>query len=133
MIIDAKIKKEKVVYGITREAAKTSTSSLGKIDKDEYYTSKEILPSDQSRIIEQGKFTYSPLRKALEKQIKTIEKQGRKQIEEIEEDVKQLITSITFAEKEQKNIPLDNLKEIFYELVAKKTGKNEEIHNTVNF
>ena len=119
MTIDAKIKKEKVVYGITREAAKTSTSSLGKIDKDEYYTSKEILPSDRSRIIEQGKFTYSPLTKALEKQIKTIEKQGRKQIEAIEEHGKQ-------------NIPLDNLKEIFYELVAKKTGKNEEIHNTVN-
>ena len=73
------------------------------------------------------------MRKALEKQIKTIEKQGRKQIEEIEEDVKQLIKSITFAEKEQKNIPLDNLKEIFYELVVKKTGKNEEIHNSVNF
>ena len=33
-------------------------------------------PSDQSRIIEQAKFTYSPLRK--EKQIKTFEKQIKK-------------------------------------------------------
>ena len=32
-------------------------------------------------MIEQAKFTYSPLGKALEKQRKTIEDQGRKQIE----------------------------------------------------
>ena len=32
-----------------------------------------------SRIIEQVKITYSPLGKAFEKQIKTIEDQGRKQ------------------------------------------------------
>ena len=43
-------------------------SSL-KIDKYEYLTSEEILPFDQSKIIEQPKFTYSPLWKAFEKQI----------------------------------------------------------------
>ena len=37
-------------------------------------------PSDQSRITEQAKFTYSTLGKALEKQIKTIEDHGRKQV-----------------------------------------------------
>ena len=31
-------------------------------------TGKEILPSDQSRIIEQAKLTYSPSGKAFEKQ-----------------------------------------------------------------
>ena len=36
--------------------------------------------SDQSRIIEQAKFIYSPLSKALERQIKTIEVQGQKEI-----------------------------------------------------
>ena len=41
-----------------------------------YLTDEEILSSDQSTIIEQDKFTYSPLGKAFEKQIKTIEKQG---------------------------------------------------------
>ena len=50
----------------------------GKIDKYEYLTGEEILPSDLSRIIEQAKFTYSPLGKAFEKQIKTIEEQGKK-------------------------------------------------------
>ena len=36
------------------------------------------MPSDQSRIIEQAKFTYSTLGKASEKQIKTIEEQAKK-------------------------------------------------------
>ena len=36
---------------------------------------EEILPSDQSRIIEQANFTYTPLRKAFQKQIKVIEEQ----------------------------------------------------------
>ena len=35
------------------------------------------MPFDQSRIIEQAKFTYSPLGKALEKQTKMVEKQGK--------------------------------------------------------
>ena len=38
------------------------------------------MPSDQSRIIEQAKFTYSPLEKAFEnKKKKIIEEQGQKQ------------------------------------------------------
>ena len=36
------------------------------------------MPSDQSRIIEQAKFTYSTLGKASEKQIKIIEEQAKK-------------------------------------------------------
>ena len=66
---------------IKREAAKTSALSSGKIDKYEYLTGDEILPSDQSRIIEQAKFPYSPLSKTFEKQVKKIEEQGKKQIE----------------------------------------------------
>ena len=63
MAIDDKIKDEKLQYDINREAAKISALSSGKIDKYEYLTDKEILPSDQSRVIEQAKFTYSPLGK----------------------------------------------------------------------
>ena len=40
-----------------------------------------MLPSNLQQIIEQAKFTYSPLGKAFEKQIKTIEDQGKKQID----------------------------------------------------
>ena len=49
--------------------------SSGKIDKFESLTDEETLPSNQSRIIEQAKFAYSPLGKAFEKQIKTMEDQ----------------------------------------------------------
>ena len=55
--------------------------SSGKIDKYEYLTGEEILPSNQHQIIEQAKFTYSPLGKAFEKQTKTIEDQGKKQVD----------------------------------------------------
>ena len=49
-----------------------------------YLTGEEILPSNQKQIIEQVRFTYSPLGKAFEKQTKTIEDQGRKQIDALE-------------------------------------------------
>ena len=81
MKIDDKIKDEKLQHDINREAAKISTLLSGKIDKYEYLTGKEILPSNQNRIIEQSEFTYSTLSKAFEKQIKTIEEQAKKQVE----------------------------------------------------
>ena len=59
MIIDDKIRNEKLQYNINREAAKIYDLSSGKIDEYEYLTGEEILPFDQSRIIEQAKFTYS--------------------------------------------------------------------------
>ena len=57
----------------------------GDIDKYEYLPWEEILPCDQSRIIEQAKFTYFPLDKAFEKKKKTIEEQGKNQIKALEE------------------------------------------------
>ena len=69
---------KKLQYDINKEAEKISELSFRKIDKYEYIAGEEILPSDQSRIIEQAKFTYSPLRKAFEKQIKTIKEQRKK-------------------------------------------------------
>ena len=56
-------------YYINREAAKISAVSSGKIVKYEYLTGGEIVPPDQSRVIEQAKFTYSSIRKAFEKQM----------------------------------------------------------------
>ena len=67
MTIDDKIRDEKLHYDIKREAAKISAISSRKIDKYEYLTGEEILPSDHSRIIEQAKFTYSPFVKGFEK------------------------------------------------------------------
>ena len=108
MAIDDKIREEKLQYIINREAAKISSD---KIDKYECLTSKEILPSNQRQIIEQATFTYSPLGKALEKQIKTIEDHG-----------KQLVKSSSKRE----SLTLLKQKEIFEELA------NERINEIQN-
>ena len=81
MTINDQIRDEKLQYDINREAAKISALSSGKIHKYEYLTGEDILPSNQQQIIEQARFTYSPLGKAFEKQIKTIEDQGKKQVD----------------------------------------------------
>ena len=84
MTIDNHIRDEKLQYDINRETAKVSALSSGKIHKYEYLTGEEILPSNQQQIIEQAKFTYSPLGTAFEKQTITIEDQGEKQIKAIQ-------------------------------------------------
>ena len=80
MTIENQIKDEKLQYDINREVAKISALSSGKTDKYEYLTGEVILTSNQQQIIEQAKFNYSPLGKAFEKQTKTIEDQGKKQV-----------------------------------------------------
>ena len=85
MTIEDQIRDEKLQYDINREAAKISALSSGKIDKYEYLSGDEILPSNQQQIFEQAEFTYFPLAKAFEKQTKTIEDQGEKQIKAIQD------------------------------------------------
>ena len=84
MTINDQIRDEKLQYDINREAAKISALSSGKIHKYEYLTGEDILPSNQQQIIEHAKFHYSPLGKTFEKQIKTIEDQGKKQVDTLE-------------------------------------------------
>ena len=85
MTINDQISDKKLQHDINREAAKISALWSGKIDKYEYLTGEEIFLSNQQQIIEQAEFTYSPLGKAFEKQIKTIEDQGEKQIKAIQD------------------------------------------------
>ena len=80
MTINDQIKDEKLQYNINREAAKISALSSGKLHHNEHLTGEDILASTQRQIIEQTKFTYSPLGKAFDKQIKTIQNQGKKQV-----------------------------------------------------
>ena len=80
MTIDDQIRDEKLQYDINREAVKILALSSSNINKYEYLTGPEILPSNQKQVIEQAKFTYSHLGKAFEKQTKTIEDQGEKQV-----------------------------------------------------
>ena len=63
MKINDQIIDEKLQYGINRKAAKISTLSSDKILKYEYLTGEDLLPSNQQQIIEQAKFTNSPLGK----------------------------------------------------------------------
>ena len=87
MAIEDQIRDEKLQYDINRVAAKISALSSGKIDKYEYPTDEEMLPSTQQQIIENftnftnnANFTYSPLGKAFEKQTKAIEDQGKNKL-----------------------------------------------------
>ena len=110
MTIDDKIRDKKLQYDINREAAKISALLSGKIDKYEFLTGEEILPFDQSRIIEQAKFAYSPLGKAFEEQTKTIEEQGKEKADAITNENKKL-EALTNKDDDHKG------KEIFNELV----------------
>ena len=86
MTIEDQIRDEKLQYDIDREAAKISALSSDKINKYEYLTGEKILPSNQQHILEQTKFTYSPLGKAFQEQIKTIKEQGEKQVKAIQDN-----------------------------------------------
>ena len=85
MTINDQIRDEKLQHEINRKAAEISALSSDKIDKHEYLTGEQILPFNQKQIIEQAKFTCSPLEKAFEKQIKTIEDQGEKQVQALKD------------------------------------------------
>ena len=136
MTIEDQIRDEKLQYDINREDSKISALLSGKIDKYEYLTGKEILPSNQQQIIEQAKFTYSPLGKAFEKQTKTIKDQGEKQIEAIQDNKKQLANT---QELTIKNIiPEDILsgkdkKEMDKVIEIEKTVESEYTYSFKNF
>ena len=80
MTMHDQIKVKKLQYDINREAAKLFALSSGKLHRYEYLTGEDILPSAQQQIIEQTTFTYSPLGKAFDKQIKAIEDQGKNRL-----------------------------------------------------
>ena len=93
MNIDDKIRDEKLQYDVNREAKKIWALSSSKVDEYEYLTCREILTCVQSQVIEQAKFSYSPLGKAFEKQ--TIKGQGEKHVKAIVEHNKKTSSSFT--------------------------------------
>ena len=104
-ILDRKIKQNEAQYDLDREAAKISALSSNNLDKYEYLTGEDL--GLKPSTVEQAKFEYSPLGKVLnnglseedrkeglfkrikniegknEEQLKAIEDQGKKQLEEI--------------------------------------------------
>ena len=127
MTIEDQIEAVKLQYDINRAAAKISALSSGKIDKYEYLTGEDILPSNQQQIIQQAKFTYSPLGKAFEKQIKTIEDQGKKQVKAIQD--KQIINKDDYKDK----LLLSKEREIFKDIYNKRLDKIEELNNKIDY
>ena len=132
MNIEDQIKDEKLQYDINTEAAKISALSSGKIDKYEYLTGEEILPSNQRQVIEQAKFTYSPLGKAFEKQTKTIIDQGKKQVKAIQ-DNKQLVNINNDDNDYKDKLLLSKAREIFKDIYNKRLDKIEEINNKTDY
>ena len=128
MTINDQIRDEKLQYDINREAAKISALSSGKIHKYEYLTSEDILPSNQQQIIEKARFTYSPLEKAFQKHLKTIEHQGEKQVDALEslkpnEEIKRI---------EDKS---NNLTKaiIFNDLISKRKKIMSDLYDSINY
>ena len=73
MTINDQIRDGKIQDDIYRKVTEISALSSGKIDKYQYLTGEETILSNQQQILEEAKFTYSPLGKAFEKQIKQLE------------------------------------------------------------
>ena len=128
MTINDQIKDEKLQYDINREAAKISASSSGKIHKYEYLIGEDMLPSNQQQIIEQTKFTYSPLGKAFEKPIKTIEDQLQKQVDALKDlKPKEQIKPIKDKSNNKSKAAI-----IFNELINEKK-KMSELYDSVDY
>ena len=129
MTNEDQMKDEKLQYNINREAAKISGLSSGKIDKYEHLTGEEILPSNQRQIVEQAKLFYSPLGKAFEKQSKTIEDQGKKQVKVIQD--KQIVNINKDVDYKDKLL-LSKEREIFEDTYSKRLDKIEELNNKID-
>ena len=128
MTINDQIGDGKLQYDINREEAKISALSSGKIHYYEYLTGEYILPSNQEQIIEQAKFSYFPLGKAFEKQIKTIEDQGEKQIDALKDlKPKKAITYKSDDDDYEDKLLHSKEQEIFRKNYNKRLDKMEEI------
>ena len=115
-------------YNINWEAAKISALSSGRLHKYEYLTGKDILSSTQQQLIEQTKFTYSPLGKAFDKQIKTIEDQGKKQVDALEK----LKTKEIKPVEDKTNNQL-KAATIFNELISKREELMNKLYDSVDY
>ena len=87
------------------------------------------MPSNQQQIIEQAKFTYSPLGEAFEKQIKTIEDQGKKQVHALENLKPKEETKPT--ENKSNNKPKATI--IFNDLINKRKKIMSELYDSIDF
>ena len=131
MTIEDQIEDEKLQYDINREAVKISALSSGKLDKYEYLTGEEMLPSNQRQIIQQAKFNYSPLGKVFEKQIKTIKDQGYKQVKAIQDNHQLVNINKNYDYKNK--LLFSKERKIFKDIYNKRLDKIEEMNNKIDY
>ena len=131
MTINDQIRDEKLRHDINREVAKISALSSGKIDKHEYLTGEDILTSNQQRLIEQARFTYSPVGKAFEKQIKTIEDEGEKQVDALKKlKPKKQTKAITYKSDDDNTLIS---KEIYDEILEERMDEILKMRREINY
>ena len=85
------------------------------------------MPSDQNRIIEQAKFTYSPLAEAFEKQTKMIEEQREKEIKALENRFEKNV-----LDRDQKSISSLFSKNVINEEATYELNKIVEMENKLD-
>ena len=129
MTINDKITDEKPQYDINKEVAKTLALFSGKIDKYKYLTGEEIFLPDQSRVIEQAKFTYFLLGIVFEKQIKTIEDEEEKQIKALGDHGKQLDR---YNYKKQ-SLAHSKQKEIYKDIINSRIDEIQDLSKQMDF
>ena len=101
-------------------------------NKQEYLTGEDILPSNQQQIIQQAKFTYSPLGKEFDKQIKTIEDQGQKQVDALKNlKAKKQTKAITYKSDDDDNTPIS--KEIYDEILEERMDEILKMSREINY
>ena len=126
-ILNRKIKQNEAQYDLDREAAKISALSSNNLDKYEYLTGEDL--GLKPSTVEQAKFEYSPLGKifnkglseedrkeGLFKRIKNIEGKNEEQLKAIEDQGKKQLEQL-------KNIDKSKTLEIIDKISKKKTMK----------
>ena len=88
------------------------------------------MPSNQQQIIQKAKFTYSPLRKAFEKQAKTMKDQGEKQIKAIQD--KRSIKSIEKFTYDINDSPIVLKEKNIYNKLTEKSFKINNLDKRVD-
>ena len=104
-ILNGKIKANKALYDLDREAAKISALSSGELEKYEYLTSENL--GYKPDMIQKSKFEYSPLSKVfnkgldesdktegLLKRLRNIEGKNEQQLEAIKDEGEKQLDAI---------------------------------------
>ena len=126
MTVNDQIRDRKLQYGINREAAKISVLSSGKT-----HMNILLVKIYYHLIKEQAKFTYYPLGKAFEKQIKTIENQGEKHIKVIQ-DQGQVKTINRYTYDAEDTPLISKQKEIFNKLIDERLEETTDLDKNVD-